>query len=124
MDPLWGTTGTGAWDGGVFGNISWAIAMLSGTLAYDLLVARPPARAAGWMLISGALLMLLGYGLSCLSTLYTVEPGSEPIAEGHSQTRQYCLHSKKSSLVVFRIAGESPLRFRHLRQPSENTAIG
>ena len=80
MDPLWGTTGTGAWDGGVFGCVSWAVAMLAGTLAHDVLVSRPTARAAGWMLACGTTFMLLGYGLSCLSTLYTVESGESRTA--------------------------------------------
>ncbi len=40
MDDLWGLTGKSAWDGGFFGPIGWAIPMLFGTIAYDV-VAKP-----------------------------------------------------------------------------------
>jgi hypothetical protein len=77
MDPLLGTSGSTAWDGGCFGIIAWSIPMLAGTLAYDLVASRPARRSMRPLLGWGVLLMALGYGLSCLSTLYnTDERGS------------------------------------------------
>jgi predicted acyltransferase len=77
MDPYFGTSGTTAWDGGCFGIIAWSIPMLAGTLAYDLVASRPARRSMRPLLGWGLLLMALGYGLSCLTTLYnTDERGS------------------------------------------------
>ena len=42
MDDLWGLTGKTAWDGGFFGIIGWAMPMLFGTLAYDVVTTRTP----------------------------------------------------------------------------------
>jgi hypothetical protein len=72
MDAYWGLEGKRAWDGGVFGLISWAIAMLAGTLVYDLMSSRSAGRAVAPLLGWGGLLMLIGYGLSCLTRLYDV----------------------------------------------------
>jgi hypothetical protein len=73
LDDLLGTPGSTAWDGGCFGLLSWGAIMLAGTLVYDAAVAataeRLTARLLGW----GAALMVLGYGLSCLSMLYDGE---------------------------------------------------
>jgi len=77
MDAYWGAAGTRCWDGGAFGVIAWAIPMLAGTLAYDLVERSTPGRAAARMLRWGAFLMLAGYALSCLTTLYNVPRGSE-----------------------------------------------
>jgi predicted acyltransferase len=81
LDRYWGAADTRAWDGGFFGTLMWAVPMLAGTLAYDIVAAapggiRPMCRLVGW----GAVLMVLGYLLSCLSTLYDVKtlPESGP----------------------------------------------
>ena len=54
-------------DGGPLGFLTWAVPMLAGSLAYDLLAAgtRPAAvrRLAAW----GLAMMLLGYALACLN---------------------------------------------------------
>ena len=76
LDAYWGATDTHGWDGGCFGLLSWGAVMLAGTLAYDLLAASPPRRAAGRLLGWGAALMLAGYALSCLTTLYDLPPGA------------------------------------------------
>lgn len=70
MDPYWGTVGKRAWDGGFFGLISWAEVMLAGTLACDVMAGHRPASAALRLIGWGVLLLAVGYGLSCLSTLY------------------------------------------------------
>lgn len=74
LDPYWGAKpGTRSFDGGPFGILSWAIPALAGSLAYDVVVNGSVAasfrRLFGW----GTALMLLGYSLSCLTTLYNVE---------------------------------------------------
>lgn len=80
MDDLWGMTGKGAWDGGFFGFVGWAVPMLMGTLVYDVMTSREPKRAVGDLLAAGAVLMGLGYGLNCLATLYDTDKGSVEIA--------------------------------------------
>jgi len=72
MEGVWGLEGRRAWDGGFFGLISWAVAMLAGTLVYDLMVSRSAAKTVRPLLLWGGGLMVLGYGLYCLTTLYDV----------------------------------------------------
>lgn len=52
-------------DGGPLGFLTWTLPLTAGTLAFDVLAGkkRPVAR----LLIGGALLMVLGYALSCLN---------------------------------------------------------
>jgi predicted acyltransferase len=76
MDDLWGLTGKSAWDGGFFGPIGWAIPMLFGTLAYDIVSSRTPSSATGRLLGSGLILMAVGYALNCLGTLYDTDQGA------------------------------------------------
>jgi predicted acyltransferase len=73
MNAYFGVAKTKAWDGGTFGVISWAIPMLGGTVAYDLISALGPRVAGRRMLASGFLLMVGAYLLSCLTTLYTLD---------------------------------------------------
>jgi predicted acyltransferase len=54
-------------DGGLLGFLSWTIPTIAGTLAYDVLVGRGPAKAVRPFLVHGAWLMALGYGLACLT---------------------------------------------------------
>ncbi len=69
-------------DGGPLGFLTWSIPMLAGSLAYDAIAPKPdqapgPGRIAGTatqILTWGLVLMAVGYGLSCLSTLYNA-PG-------------------------------------------------
>jgi predicted acyltransferase len=81
MDAYWGAADTHCWDGGVFGLLSWAVPMLAGTLAYDILAAAPPPGAGRRLLGWGAALMTAGYALSCLTTLYDAAPGSPPTGD-------------------------------------------
>lgn len=75
MDPYFAGLQRRAWDGGCFGLISWGVPMLAGTLVYDVLNKRGPARSIAPLLACGVLLMGVGYGLSCLSRLYDVREG-------------------------------------------------
>jgi len=71
MAKLWMTGQSRGWDGGFFGPLCWAIAMLAGTLAYDLVIGAPSRAAGAWRLIVwGIVFMAIGYGMSCLTRLY------------------------------------------------------
>jgi len=66
------------YDGGFFGNVSWAVVMLAGSLAYDIVanspsLVRASARLLGW----GTLLMCLGYAASIPSRLYDLDESKE-----------------------------------------------
>lgn len=62
-------------DGGPLGFISWSIPLLLGTLAYDMMTMgkRPPVIS---MVAVSAVVMLVGYGLSCLNLI--TEPNQLP----------------------------------------------
>ena len=64
----------GGIDGGVLGFLAWTTPTIVGTLACDIVVdggsSRRVVRLFGW----GALLMLVGWLLSCGSSLYDVAP--------------------------------------------------
>ncbi|MHC5543866.1 heparan-alpha-glucosaminide N-acetyltransferase domain-containing protein, partial [Singulisphaera rosea] len=81
LSDYWGIAKTTAWDGGCFGLLSWGAIMLGGTLAYDLMTSEAPARASRKLLGWGVGLMVLAYALSCLTTLYNVEPGTSTDGE-------------------------------------------
>ncbi|WP_422923584.1 heparan-alpha-glucosaminide N-acetyltransferase domain-containing protein [Singulisphaera sp. PoT] len=85
LDEFLGTNGKTSWDGGTFGLIAWGAIMLGGTLVYDLVSSRPAAQSGGKLLGWGTGLMILAYALSCLTTLYDVEP--TPEAEAGSKKK-------------------------------------
>jgi len=70
MDAYFGGAGKRAWDGGFFGIIAWSQIMLVGTIAYDTIHRLPGARSIAPLMLSGMLLMVVGYSLSCLTRLY------------------------------------------------------
>jgi hypothetical protein len=71
MVRFWGTGTDRSWDGGFFGSLTWGIAMLGGTITFDIMRRNAvPGQAARKLAIWGIGLMLLGYGLSCLTRLY------------------------------------------------------
>ncbi len=72
---VWGLTGDGAWDGGFFGVIGWAIPMLLGTIVYDIMSSNSPWKASGKALAAGLGLMAVGYACNCLTTLYDTDKG-------------------------------------------------
>lgn len=77
MNAYWGIPTRTTWDGGVFGNLSWASIILLGALAHDVVVERTPAKRFINLMVFGTLLIAGAYGLSCLSTAYDV-PSSTP----------------------------------------------
>jgi predicted acyltransferase len=77
MSQAWMTGSGRSWDGGFFGPLCWAVAMLAGTLAYDLVqTAASNWNAAARLIVWGAAFMAVGYGMSCLSRVYDV-PGDQ-----------------------------------------------
>jgi hypothetical protein len=71
MAKVWMTGDNHGWDGGFFGPLCWAIAMLAGTLAYDLVIGARSRAAGAWRLIAwGIAFMAVGFGMSCLTRLY------------------------------------------------------
>ena len=77
-ERIWGLTGEGAWDGGFFGTIGWAIPMLLGTIAYDIMTSNTPWKSTGRLLGWGVGLMAVGFALNCLATLYDTDKGTVP----------------------------------------------
>lgn len=81
VSDYWGVAKSRVWDGGAFGPLGWAIPMLAGTLAYDVMTAQPAPRAARTFLGWGGAMMVVGYAFSCLSTLYNVDAANPPSAK-------------------------------------------
>lgn len=77
MDEFFGATGKLAWDGGLFGLLAWSQIMLAGTLAFDLMKNFRQPSTAGLAIAFGTFLMLSGYCMSCLTTLYDLQELSE-----------------------------------------------
>ncbi len=80
-ERIWGLTGESAWDGGFFGPIGWAIPMLLGTVAFDVLSRNGPWKSAVKVLGLGLGLMTLGYGFNCLTTLYDTDKGNVKVVD-------------------------------------------
>lgn len=76
FNQIWGAHKKTTWDGGMFGTLAWSVPMLAGTLVYDVLVTHPPAVAFRRCLLSGIVLMGVGYLLSCGTRLYDIVPGT------------------------------------------------
>jgi hypothetical protein len=71
MAKVWMTGNSRGWDGGFFGPICWAVAMLAGTLAYDLVIgAQSRIAGAERLIVWGIAFMAVGYAMSCLTRLY------------------------------------------------------
>jgi predicted acyltransferase len=79
LDSMVGLTGKSSWDGGFFGPIGWAIPMLFGSLAYDVVMSQQPRGASLKLLRWGLVLMAFGYAFNCLGTLYDTDKASVPI---------------------------------------------
>jgi predicted acyltransferase len=76
VDALLGTVGVPGREGGPLGFLSWGWVQLAGSFAYDLVAAGDPGRSIRRLLSWSAALMLAGYGLHCLSTLYPASPSA------------------------------------------------
>lgn len=76
MVEWWGTGTNSSWDGGFFGPLSWAVVMLSGTLAHDIVMDSSRKSAIATLLLVGSALMALAWGLSSLSILFDAKNGA------------------------------------------------
>ena len=88
MVQLWRTGNNRSWDGGFFGIISWSVAMLAGSLVYDILATNSRAKACGKIFLFAVVLMLIGYVLSCGTRLYDMPLKAPTIekTEGMNET--------------------------------------
>lgn len=66
----WNEATPGTIDGGPLGFMTWTIPVLVGSLAYDTMTARGSRGSVKPFLIWSAVLMLLGYGISCLNIVH------------------------------------------------------
>ncbi len=82
LDELLGLTGKGAWDGGFFGVIGWAIPMLLGTIAFDIMANRRPRRPRGRCWRGGSDSCCWGMRFDCLTTLYDTDKGTVAVLGG------------------------------------------
>jgi predicted acyltransferase len=76
VDALLGTIGVGGREGGPLGFLGWGCVQLAGSLVYDLVSGGDCRRAVRVLLGWSAVLMLAGYALHCLSTLYPPVPSA------------------------------------------------
>lgn len=78
----WGATNKRCWESGPFGVLNWAVAMLMGSIAYDIVLTNKPGKGAAKLILLGSLLMATGYALSCMTRLYDVDKGegTSPVA--------------------------------------------
>ena len=80
LNEFWGAAGVRAWDGGFFGVLNWAAIALAGTVAMDWLSVLQTASIRRFV-TAGVLCMVIGYGLTTLSTYYDVPEGSSIATE-------------------------------------------
>ena len=73
----WSNTPPNSIDGGPLGFLTWTIPLIAGTLAYDTWMAGSRSSAIGKCLVGGLVLVVIGYGLTCL----TLAPSSHPDAQ-------------------------------------------
>ena len=115
MSRLWMTGTNRSWDGGFFGPLGWGVAMMAGTLAYDLFVVARSRRAAFGRLVAwGVVLMVLGYAMSCLTRVYELSP-SEIAARKERQLRQDAERGWLSHLIE-----QQEERLKELRKPLDD----
>src|SRR6516162_2989639 len=88
VDAFLGTVGVHGHEGGPLGFLVWAVPQLAGSFVYDLVTRQSPGRASRQFLIAGIALVLTGYGLSSLSSLYPVARGQQPGAYFYPETEQ------------------------------------
>jgi predicted acyltransferase len=88
VDAFLGTVSVRGREGGPLGFLAWAVPQIAGSLVYDLVVRQPPRRASRRLLITGLVLVAVGYGLSGLSSLYPVAEGPQMVAYIYPETTQ------------------------------------
>jgi hypothetical protein len=88
VDTFLGTVSVRGREGGPLSFLVWAVPQIAGSLVYDLVARQPPRRASRKLLSTGMVLVGIGYGLSCLSSLYPVAQGPQLFAFTYPETEQ------------------------------------
>ena len=88
VDTFLGTVGVHGKEGGPLCFLVWAVPQIVGSLVYDFVVQQRPGRASRQLLVAGIALVVTGYGLSSLSSLYPVARGPQPVAYLYPETEQ------------------------------------
>ncbi len=71
----WGAADKRCWESGPFGILNWSVAMLAGSVAYDIVSSNASGKSVGKLIALGMLFMTVGYSMSCLTRLYDVDKG-------------------------------------------------
>jgi predicted acyltransferase len=88
VDTFLGTVGVRGKEGGPLCFLVWAVPQIIGSLVYDVVARHQPGRAGRQFLIAGIALVVVGYGLSSLSSLYPVARGPQPVDYFYPETEQ------------------------------------
>jgi len=88
VDAFLGTVGVHGREGGPLCFLVWAVPQIAGSLVYDVVARQQPGRASRQFLIAGIALVVTGYGLSSLSSLYPVAHGPQPVTYLYPETEQ------------------------------------
>jgi predicted acyltransferase len=111
LSQAWMTGSDRGWDGGIFGPINWAVVMLGGTLAYDLVVVSSSPRVAiARLVVWGLAFMAIGYSMSCLTRLYDLDPVE--LAEMRASSRR----EAEEKLTLSATLQERRLALKRLRE--------
>jgi hypothetical protein len=117
MSKAWMTGDDRGWDGGIFGPLSWGIALMGGTLAYDLVAAcASHAVAVRKLALWGAAFMVAGYSMSCLTRLYDLSDAElAAIRERH-------LRQDAEKAWLANVIGRQQAVLNDRRQPRDGTS--
>jgi predicted acyltransferase len=117
LSQAWMTGSDRGWDGGIFGPINWAVVMLGGTLAYDLVVASTsPRLAIARLAVWGLAFMAIGYCMSCLTRLYDLDRTELAEMRARSQQEAEEISALNAALEERRLA------LKRLRESAEEQA--
>ncbi|TWU14072.1 hypothetical protein CA54_29140 [Symmachiella macrocystis] len=107
MVQLWHTGGNRCWDGGFFGIMSWSVAMLAGSLVYDILASNTRKNAGGKIFLFAAVFMIIGYILSCGTRFYDI-PLDEPQPDKYASDPMVPDFSKAAGRGLSGLLAEPP----------------
>jgi hypothetical protein len=109
MVQLWHTGGNSSWDGGFFGIISWSVAMLAGSLVYDILASNSRGKAGGKIFLFAVVFMLIGYVLSCGTRFYDIPLKAPTIEKTEGMTEAEHKAAKEAAAKKRKKLAENPM---------------